>query len=379
MSDKRIRSKKYTGVYILTQNNGDISYSILYKNIEGKNQREAIGLKSEGVSEQYAYNKRIERINQIKHGEIPNTRRRNQESIPFEDVWNFYIKHKALSDNIRKDFQGRWKKHMQQDFSKEISLGKILAFRIRLRDMKTPLSERSIDMMITMLGAAIRYWNSRPENTSKIHDVISDLRVYDRDHVTKKEKRKRNVKRVRYLETNEINALKKYLADKHPELILFIQISLSTGARLGSIMSIKKKDISNNKIILLDEKDGHDRYSAYLNSDTLELLEKILPKLKPNDKIFLLTKPALQKRLQRILNKLFNQDLEATDRENRVVVHTLRHTFASHLVMRGTPLVIVQKLLNHSELETTSRYAHLSPDAGQNAVLNLWTYPDSPP
>lgn len=377
MSEKRIRSKKYTGVYTLIQNNGDISYSILYKSLEGKNQREAIGLKSEGVSEQYAYNKRIERINQVKHGEIPNTRRKNQESMPFEDVWNFYIEHKALSDNIRKDYQGRWDKHMRQDFSKDISMARLLAFRIRLRKLKTPLSERSIDMMITMLGASLRYWNSRPENTTKIHDVISDLRVYDRDHVTKKEKKKRNVKRVRYLETNEINALKKYLADKHPELLLFLQISLSTGARLGSIMSIMKKDISSNKINLLDEKDGHDKYSAYLNSDTLELLEKILPKLKPNDKIFLLTKPALQKRLQRILNKLFNQDLDSTDRVNRVVVHTLRHTFASHLVMKGTTLVIVQKLLNHTELETTSRYAHLSPDAGQNAVLDLWENPDS--
>jgi hypothetical protein len=69
MSDKRTKSKKYTGVYFLRQNNGDTSFSILYKNDEGKNQREAIGLKSEGVTELYAYNRRIERINQIKHGE----------------------------------------------------------------------------------------------------------------------------------------------------------------------------------------------------------------------------------------------------------------------------------------------------------------------
>lgn len=372
MSDKRIRSNKYTGVYLLKQNNGDISYSILYKNLEGKNQREAIGLKSEGVSEQFAYNKRIDRINQIKHGEDPRAKKKNNQSVRFEEVWDFYLENKALSENVKKDYKGRWNKHMLQDFCATVTMKKLISFRERLRKLKKPLSERSIDMMIAMIGSALRYWNSRPENKIKIHDVVADLRIYDRDHVTKKEKKQRNVKRDRYLEVEEINILKEYIIDKHPELMLFVQISLSTGARLGSIMSIKKKDISGNKIILLDEKDGHDRYSAYLNIDTLALIEEILPNLKPNDNIFSLTKPSLQKRLQRILNKLFNDGLDTKDRVNRVVVHTLRHTFASHLAMKGTPLVIVQKLLNHSELETTSRYAHLSPDAGQNAVLDLW-------
>ena len=372
MSNKRIRSKKYTGVYLLKQNNGDVSYSILYKNSEGKNQREAIGLKTEGISELYAYNKRIDRINHVKHGEDPRTKKKNKNSLRFEAVWDFYIDHKALSENVKKDYQGRWNKHMLQDFSETITMEKLIAFRKRLRKLKKILSERSIDMMIGMMGSALRYWNSQPENQIKIHDVVSDLRVYDRDHVTKREKKKRTVKRDRYLETDEINMLSIYNKDKHPDLALFVQIALSTGARLGSIMLIKKKDISGNKIILLDEKDGDDRYTAYLNKDTLALMEPRFSGMKPNDKIFTLTKSSLQKRLQRILNQLFNQGLDTKDRANRVVLHTLRHTFASHLVMNGTALTIVQKLLHHSELETTSRYAHHSPDAGKDAVLSLW-------
>jgi len=373
MVDKRVRSKKYTGVYILQQDNGDISYSILYKNTEGKNQRETIGSKREGVSELYAYNKRIDRINQVKHGEDPRTKNKNKNAVRFEDAWNFYIDNKALSDNVRKDYKGRWHKHMFQDFSDTITMEKLITFRKRIRRLKKPLSERSIDMMIGMIGSALRYWNSQPVNHIKIHDIVSDLRVYDRDHVTKKEKKKRTVKRDRYLETDEINMLNIYNKDKHPDLMLFVQISLSTGARLGSVMLIRKKDISGNKIILLDEKDGDDRYTAYLNKDTLTLIQRKISDMKPNDKIFTLTKSSLQKRLQRILNKLFNQGLDTKDRTNRVVVHTLRHTFASHLVMNGTPLTIVQKLLNHSELETTARYAHFSPDAGKDAVLGLWS------
>lgn len=372
MAEKRIRSKKYTGVYILQQNNGDISYSILYKNAEGKNQRETIGMKSEGISELYAYNKRIERINHIKHGGMPTTKTSKKQPIRFETVWSYYLENKALSLKIKKDYQGRWNKHLKQDFSEYINLQKLLKFRTRMRELKVPLSERSIDMMINMMGTAIRYWNARPEHSMKINDAVLELRTYDRDHVTKREKRKRNVKRLRYLEISEIDMLKNELQDKHPDLILFVLISLSTGARLGSVMMIKKKDIIGDKVALIDQKDGDDRYIAYLNTETLKLLSPRMGSLKPNDPIFNLGKISLQKRLQRILNKLFNQDLDSKDRVNRVVVHTLRHTFASHLVMRGTPLTIVQKLLNHSELETTTRYAHLAPDAGQSAVLNLW-------
>src|SRR5262249_25063751 len=48
--------------------------------------------------------------------------------------------------------------------------------------------------------------------------------------------------------------------------------------------------------------------------------------------------------------------------------HTLRHTFASHLVMRGGPGTAVQTLLGHSSITTTMRYAHVAPSTLRSAI-----------
>ena len=48
--------------------------------------------------------------------------------------------------------------------------------------------------------------------------------------------------------------------------------------------------------------------------------------------------------------------------------HTLRHSFASHLAMRGVPLHVVQALLGHSSITTTMRYAHVAPTILQSAI-----------
>jgi len=62
----------------------------------------------------------------------------------------------------------------------------------------------------------------------------------------------------------------------------------------------------------------------------------------------------------RVANALFNAGVE--DPRDRVVFHTLRHTFASWQVRRGVPLSTVAKLMGHANTAMTERYSHLAPN-----------------
>jgi site-specific recombinase XerD len=59
--------------------------------------------------------------------------------------------------------------------------------------------------------------------------------------------------------------------------------------------------------------------------------------------------------------------------------HVLRHTFASHLAMRGVPLKVIQELLGHASIVTTMRYAHLAPHVVRDAVRLLDRAPVAAP
>ncbi|MFB1484421.1 tyrosine-type recombinase/integrase [Corallococcus sp. RDP092CA] len=62
---------------------------------------------------------------------------------------------------------------------------------------------------------------------------------------------------------------------------------------------------------------------------------------------------------------------DITREQGRIGWHDLRHTYGSHLAMRGVPLKVIQELMGHATLEMTMRYAHLSPETKERAVQQL--------
>jgi integrase len=152
-------------------------------------------------------------------------------------------------------------------------------------------------------------------------------------------------------------------------LNIYTNIILNTGARLATLQNICKKDIDlSNKLLTLKDFKNNTTYKTFLTNDLTNLLEIRIKNLELNDKIFKINQEV---KARNILNNLFNVGIDADDRKNKIVIHTLRHTFASHLAINGTPIFTIQKLMNHKDIKMTLRYAKLSPDSGREAVLKL--------
>jgi integrase len=172
------------------------------------------------------------------------------------------------------------------------------------------------------------------------------------------------------LSESEVSKLLNYLR-KDKQLYILTILALYTGARISSLCKITKKDINFDagQINIIDVK-NNSHYTSYVTNQTIKgELEIYTKDLRDSDFLFHNKQDTLQKKLQKILNSLFNANV--VDSLDRVVVHTLRHTFASHLAMSGTSPLMIKKLMNHSSLKMTERYVKLSESNLSDAVNKL--------
>jgi integrase len=168
----------------------------------------------------------------------------------------------------------------------------------------------------------------------------------------------------------------KLLAAAEGEWRAMIAVGMKAGLRQGELLGLRWRDVdlSTGKIVVRQSivrgivgtpKGGRSR-EVPLSPDLLTIL-KAQRHLRGELVFCDLEGHALTKNQCR--RPLYDSCKRAGLRQ--IGWHVLRHTFASHLVMRGAAIKVVQELLGHTDIMTTMRYAHLSPETRRDAVALL--------
>jgi integrase len=147
------------------------------------------------------------------------------------------------------------------------------------------------------------------------------------------------------------------------------------------VLSIQRKhiDFEEGMVTLTNYKNSSKTYRGFLDRYALEHLKEIGAEKLPDNYYIVgmsdkqVKGKTISNNLKPILDRLFNQGLEKDDRENRVVIHTLRHTFASHLAIKGASNYLIKELMNHKDIKDTLRYAKLSPNSGRKEVFDVYS------
>lgn len=137
---------------------------------------------------------------------------------------------------------------------------------------------------------------------------------------------------------------------------LMVSFLYSSGLRVSELVKLRVQDIrfEENLGWARGGKGGKDRMFILSEQLTREVKDYI--KHRPTGFLFSKEKPLTTRNVQKIVKRL----REKADMQKRVTPHTLRHSFATHLLENGTDIRKIQVLLGHSSLNTTQIYAHVS-------------------
>ena len=137
---------------------------------------------------------------------------------------------------------------------------------------------------------------------------------------------------------------------------LMLSLLYSSGLRVSELVNLKKQDINFQEKTGWVRKGKGSKDRTFLLSETLcnELLEYL--KDREQEYLFSKGKPLTTRNIQKIIKK----SAVKAGINKKVTPHTMRHSFATHLLEQGTDIRLIQTLLGHANLNTTQIYTHVS-------------------
>lgn len=158
-------------------------------------------------------------------------------------------------------------------------------------------------------------------------------------------------------EEEVINILGSVSNIKHQSILYLVY---STGLRVGEVVRLRVEDIDSKRMLIhiRQGKGRKDRFTI-LSSNALKILRKYATIEQPKEWLF----PGIKDGdflTERTVQKIFKKACELAGIKKDVSVHSLRHSFATHLLEGGTDLRYIQELLGHQSSKTTEVYTHVS-------------------
>jgi len=244
-------------------------------------------------------------------------------------------------------------------------------------------SQRTIRTYISCLALMSKYYNIPPDQItpeqvkeyllkcikdnrvtpSCINQIISSYKILmvgllGRDWETIRVPRPRREKKLPAV-FSKSEVLKLLEATRNLKHKVILSLAYSSGARLEEVSHLKVKDIDSARMQIKIEcgKGKKDRYTL-LSQKLLVLLREYWQLYRPKTYLFEGTNrkgPISTRTIQHI----FKINLKRSKITKNGSFHTLRHSFATHLLEQGINLRIIQELLGHTSIKTTTVYTHL--------------------
>jgi site-specific recombinase XerD len=159
------------------------------------------------------------------------------------------------------------------------------------------------------------------------------------------------------LSTNDVKKMLNTLANnKH---LLMLKLCYGMGLRVSEIVNLKISDIDSNRMQVLVSR-GKGKKDRYVNlpESVLADLRSYYVEFKPKEYLF--EGQYGGQYAVRSVQQVFKNAMNKAKIKKRVGVHSLRHSYATHLIEQGTDIRFVQELLGHKDIKTTLVYTHLT-------------------
>ncbi len=288
-----------------------------------------------------------------KYWSFPNSNGTLEKILELFEGEKIYIDPAIQFEDLRKEL-----------VSRKYSYKTVKAYIYFNRDFLKFIHKKPLDVNDNDIKEYLVYlFEKKGASTSTLNQAINALKFYYGNMLKRKfvfeVKRPRKDKKLPVVLSKEEVAKILDSVDniKHKAILMLVY---SSGLRVGEVVKLKPEDIDGNRMLVFIKgtKGRKDRYTL-LSEVTLKSLREYWKEYRPTKWLF--PGPDKERHITiRTAQRIFETACELAGVKKEVTIHSLRHSFATHLLENGIDLRYIQELLGHKSSKTTEIYTHVS-------------------